>query len=709
MDSQFESSFAEIAYAALQEKAPKLMHNIIGFQLLDHNEVFTKAFAMFALKINGEFYYIPVFWISGKLKPIELIYKKTTDKFMPLTERWIDLLLKPEMASLGLPVKDPEHVSRPNLEIFSTPPRTGMTVSGSYEGKTGGDYNSMMDILEKWAKYSSLEKKSILPKILERSPGFVKTAFIKSMVNHKALMQAVYEYSDWELIKEACVSPGPDELERRLTRKLKEEEKGKVQIFVKSANSQEEISAINEDKAARTLIEKGFAVQDGRPVHSQVYDVQQFSTYTTPNENSIYNVIDSQGELRKLAICPAFKDLNPRQESYGFDYMLGRKKHKNALIIDLESGIFSFSDPSKIFAQIHPKKDEIISKIQSTSLRVLDGKPGKEYCILIPRPGRIEMSSPFRIKEIHRDKEGLVRYVAMVDFRPITIMVSNKLGPGFSNQSGLVTVTKDCKLFPVTYSHNDSIRFGNSASLRAALEDSGVNKLNVINEGADRYTIATLGHSVSGLDKKSVLENLCLIHGVSGNDAVNILSKAQSDKTASVFVKHAAQYGPVPIPAIPNPSQIPSSYGPTEEFGLEQYQQVPPIGSRDGYQVRPGDSTLSYETAGVPEDYNLDVQKAIQAAMTGSTEIFDAGALMSMSQIEDVSDLVQYYLPDLENALDKLGRILFLYWWKFDKFKDQYTIDELAETEDNLRNLFKSLGKLVHKIKSKGRTVASLS
>jgi hypothetical protein len=63
--------------------------------------------------------------------------------------------------------------------------------------------------------------------------------------------------------------------------------------------------------------------------------------------------------------------------------------------------------------------------------------------------------------------------------------------------------------------------------------------------------------------------------------------------------------------------------------------------------------------------------------------------------------LVDRYLGDLMKALDKLGRILFLFYWHSDEFEDRYGKQDLPELEDTLRNSFEVLGDLVLFLKEK--------
>ena len=67
----------------------------------------------------------------------------------------------------------------------------------------------------------------------------------------------------------------------------------------------------------------------------------------------------------------------------------------------------------------------------------------------------------------------------------------------------------------------------------------------------------------------------------------------------------------------------------------------------------------------------------------------------------DSDSTVDGYIGDLLLALDRIGRILFLYYWHNDKFRERYGSQDMSELEDNLRNVFKNLGELALFLKQK--------
>ena len=55
----------------------------------------------------------------------------------------------------------------------------------------------------------------------------------------------------------------------------------------------------------------------------------------------------------------------------------------------------------------------------------------------------------------------------------------------------------------------------------------------------------------------------------------------------------------------------------------------------------------------------------------------------------------------LNGDADRLGRILFLFYWKHEDFNQRYGSDDVVQMEDRLRNVFKQLGELTLNLKEK--------
>jgi hypothetical protein len=63
--------------------------------------------------------------------------------------------------------------------------------------------------------------------------------------------------------------------------------------------------------------------------------------------------------------------------------------------------------------------------------------------------------------------------------------------------------------------------------------------------------------------------------------------------------------------------------------------------------------------------------------------------------------MIDRYLGDLVKGLDRIGRLLFNFYWHNERFAERFGDNEIPELEDSLRNSFEGLGDLVLFLKQK--------
>ena len=57
--------------------------------------------------------------------------------------------------------------------------------------------------------------------------------------------------------------------------------------------------------------------------------------------------------------------------------------------------------------------------------------------------------------------------------------------------------------------------------------------------------------------------------------------------------------------------------------------------------------------------------------------------------------MIDRYMGDLMKGMDRLARILFLFYWHQEEFEERFGADKMPEVEDGLRNAFESMGDIV--------------
>jgi len=207
------------------------------------------------------------------------------------------------------------------------------------------------------------------------------------------------------------------------------------------------------------------------------------------------------------------------------------------------------------------------------------------------------------------------------------------------------------------------------------------------------------------LTKKAALLSLIKDHGLREAQVRLMLKEAAAqqihNRAVTYLIKYADQYGgdlqPGPgAPAFPEPQMGSEQLGPynavSSIYPQEEYLPV------EGLQSQMTDPS-TYDPFYMPDQNAMQV--AQQAAQSGQKEVFDTAMIGGMLKSVRQNSLVDRYLGDLMKALDKLGRILFMFYWHQEEFEDRYGKQDLPELEDSLRNSFEGLGDVVLFLKEK--------
>ena len=171
------------------------------------------------------------------------------------------------------------------------------------------------------------------------------------------------------------------------------------------------------------------------------------------------------------------------------------------------------------------------------------------------------------------------------------------------------------------------------------------------------------------------------------SQAASMLKSATKNGAPAYFVKKA-EGQPYGAPAIPEPMM---GSDPTIGGGVTtQYPQT------DLLTVGSDTEPLGSNQMDMDATY-----RARQAAEQGQKEVMDTSVISGLIKTMDVDTVTDNYIGDLMLGLDRVGRILFMFYWHWDKFKDRYGQQDMPELEDNLKNVFDNLGDLTIFLKQK--------
>ncbi len=196
------------------------------------------------------------------------------------------------------------------------------------------------------------------------------------------------------------------------------------------------------------------------------------------------------------------------------------------------------------------------------------------------------------------------------------------------------------------------------------------------------------------LTKKAALIDLVCRHGLAEPAAREMLKEAELHRSASYRVKYAYGFGPG-APAFPEPVYGAEQIGYGSVNAIYPQEESLPVPDLDSGRTDP----RVYDPFYTPD--KGAVQTAQMAAQSGQKEVFDTAMISGLLKAVRQDSIVDRYLGDLMKALDKLGRILFLFYWHQEEFEDRYGKQDLPELEDSLRNAFETLGDVTLFLKEK--------
>lgn len=262
--------------------------------------------------------------------------------------------------------------------------------------------------------------------------------------------------------------------------------------------------------------------------------------------------------------------------------------------------------------------------------------------------------------------------------------------------------------------------FGSSTNILNSLHNEGSTRVKIASIGPDEFHICVDGfHQTPRLTYKQAAITLVSHFGVRPAQAFSTLEKAAATGSTRVVISRRAKFQKqaqgvgvsMPAPIAQEASMDPytgipvysNPYIDTQEGQFSGVPSLPPEGGlthgiAEGSEIQRGMESPQDETVSIDQEAQ---QLAQQAAEAGQKHVFDQAAVGGLSKVYDTSAVVDSYIPNFMDTLDRLGRVLFLFYWKHDDFTARYGSDDVVEMEDRIRGVFKQLGDLTLKLKEK--------
>ena len=273
--------------------------------------------------------------------------------------------------------------------------------------------------------------------------------------------------------------------------------------------------------------------------------------------------------------------------------------------------------------------------------------------------------------------------------------------------------------------------FASAIDILENMKSQGIERIKVASDGTDYYVVVDGAKRRHGpMNYKQAAVDLVTRFGLRPRRAFGVLDKVASDKSVMLLVGipslvkkaqdslvNVAMPAPMEqLPAADPYTGIPVYSSPYIDVTHGQFTGVPGLppegGLTKGINIG-GEMERNMGSDEYPDEHNDSMRDgalpideearrlAEDAAAAGQRHVFDQAAIGGLVKVFDTANIVDSYIPDFMDTIDRLGRILFLFYWKHEDFNQRYGSDDVVQMEDRLRNVFKQMGELTLQLKEK--------
>lgn len=300
----FEQGLSQMAYNVLLSKLPNVAPDVVTFKILDTDPEAGNGVGSFVVARQGHTFYIPVVMAENQVKPLDLLFYKEMNVFLPLTKEWLEQLGKQQVGELGQGVKPPNTLST-DVDIRNTvvPPTTGRY---SYAAEENA-----------WAPFESAATPKEQPKLafldfLGKAPNRVKKAAAQLFETHTNLLKKAAQFYGKTALSSALAFH--QEKVADYGSKIRNTG-GALYIADKSTSAGEfkDIFGADAGIAYQGMLRKGYHAKDTRPEMKAAVQTQPFTTYTEPKDPGAYTIWTAEGKPVTAFVMGNPVDLtNPR-------------------------------------------------------------------------------------------------------------------------------------------------------------------------------------------------------------------------------------------------------------------------------------------------------------------------------------------------------------------------------------------------------------
>lgn len=649
----FEQKLAQMADAEISQSIPALSPNKIGFQLIDKNDEETRGVGVMVYKMREQWVYVPAFFLNGRLRGYEMMYLPDRAQFVPTKDNWLSYLHSKQPLTIGeiVPESDKTKPKSPGSVQITDASESILLKNASLKHFDLGDmlefhgYAENMFDLRKWLPRLGKQAAVRFMRTVNRNPDFAN-----------AVMQY---YSPGEIVmmvKEAGAADSTPNGEYPLKVSPGAEQQDKLMLVTK--DTPDEAKDLN-DAAKEVLMRDGVFVIDERPETSTVFKAKDVSgSLHTPTDSGWYELLMADGSFRNFYVAVAKRGDEACRIKAG--------EHSFYLIPEDRTSSATYCNDFVLGRRSVRKSDQDISGLgMKAESFVRVSRDEWRGMLLIDRTGTIMKvySSPGKMTLNGSKMTGCYQTTPSGEIQQVLIEFTGHEGSLHKNHN-TIYVPDTARVVRIGDA-KETYLFGDLNTIKLKINKSAALKPLKIYTDGHNFTLSGIYGEEAGLNKIAAMSSLCRKHGIHAADAKQMLhglAGLHRPFTGRYMVKYALDVEDI----------LGSSAG--------QFEDAP--------------DELEEETI-EPDISANDIEVAINAAGKGVKDVMDVSVLRALAMSRSAGRMINDYIADLLLGMDRVGRILFMFYWHNEDFKERYGSDQLMELEDSLRDVFHGLSDLI--------------
>lgn len=754
---EIERAFAEQAYSFIKAKAGALMDdsNCLGFELIHSNDDNTRIIGAFVFRVADALWLAPVFFLNGQIKGDQFLWDCKRKLFKPLCTEWAEKIIRGARnaqsdAGRTMPRAEAERHSGLgyDLNTIARQPHSLVSKTGAFKQSLGGGSLDEVTVANLFTTDETAPVGVLTRKYLKTASAEMVEAMIGGLEGgNTKTAELLLQFTDGD------VTPYTDALADAI-RSVKIASTTPALTFRCGNLSKTANTAVSNVPHVMTSWKHAFEIEDPRNEDEKVKMVQTDVVFENLSAGQVIDIpIMGEVTLAKVYVAAGI-ELHAMDLSEGYSRVCepgcgdGVRK-PNLSLYFLDDKTMRKVAPGSVHGV--GKTDEMIDAKDVLEKASVEPKVDGIYHIAIVG-GNAITTLPVLVVEIDRrtDNYSHLRVVEVYDEGSVgcefTVLCDKTRASDL--QYGIIgrdAVFLECAMTetPGPDTVFCSARAENYPSVKGKKpKESPVplpakslfdivmqnNGLQIsVTKGGDRYKMKVAGQRIGTqhyeLDHPVKLAAaLCLRVGLSGEDAMSVIYEADNcngavkfatiaptEKTAATMTSGSMMRGYVQREPNWNPNF--DSYNNVlvdwpREFQTQVSQQVSGRPSMDNNEmmqlmINEGSKNAPSKTQDpdiLPFDELMqmqpsDIEKAI--ADRNLLHAVEHGVIAQLVRTYDVGRVITDLIPDIEIGVDRIGRLLFLFYWKPSDFEKLYGSDELVQRETQLSGTFRSMGLLV--------------